>query len=56
VTALRYPDAGHLIGGLTAYYASLTDNALTRFGGTVAGNHAAQADAHAKLLTLLASL
>jgi dienelactone hydrolase len=55
VTALRYRDAGHLIGGLTAYYGSLTDDALTSFGGTVAGTQAAQADAHAKLLALLAS-
>lgn len=52
VTALRYPDAGHLVGGLTAWYGSLTDDALTSFGGTVAGT---QADAHAKLLALLAS-
>jgi dienelactone hydrolase len=56
VTALPYRDAGHLVGGLTAWYASMTDDALTRFGGTVAGTQAAQADAHAKLLALLASL
>jgi uncharacterized protein len=56
VTALRYPDAGHLIGGLTAWYASPTDDALTSVGGTVAATQAAQADTHAKLLTLLASL
>jgi dienelactone hydrolase len=55
VTALRYREAGHLIGGLTAYYGSLTDDALTSSGGTVAGTQAAQADAHAKLLALLAS-
>jgi hypothetical protein len=55
VTALRYRDAGHLIGGLTASYGSLTDDALTSFGGTVAGTQAAQANAHAKLLALLAS-
>ena len=55
VTALRYRDAGHLIGGLTAWYGSLTDDALTSFGGTVAGTQAAQADAHTKLLALLAS-
>ena len=54
VTALRYRDAGHLIDGLTAYYGSLTDDALAR--GTVAATQAAQADAHAKLLALLASL
>jgi len=53
VTALRYRDAGHLIGGLTAYYGSLTDDALA--GGTVAGTQAAQADAHTKLLAFLAS-
>jgi dienelactone hydrolase len=56
VTALRYPDAGHLIGGLTAWYGSLTDDALTSDGGTVAATQAAQADAHAKLLALLAAL
>jgi dienelactone hydrolase len=55
VTALRYPDAGHLIGGLTAWYGSMTDDALTSFGGTVAGTQAAQADAHTKLLAFLAS-
>jgi dienelactone hydrolase len=55
VTALHYGDAGHLIGGLTAWYGSLTDDALTSFGGTVAGTQAAQADAHAKLLAFLAS-
>ena len=53
MTALRYRGAGHLIGGLTAYYGSLTDNALA--GGTVAGTQAAQADAHTKLLAFLAS-
>jgi dienelactone hydrolase len=55
VTALRYRDAGHLIGGLTAWYGSMTDDALTSFGGTVAGTQAAQADAHTKLLAFLAS-
>ena len=55
VTALRYPDAGHLIGGLAAWYASVTDDALTSSGGTVAATQAAQADAHAKLLALLAA-
>jgi dienelactone hydrolase len=55
VTALRYPDAGHLIGGLTAWYGNLTDDALTSDGGTVAATQAAQADAHTKLLDLLAS-
>jgi dienelactone hydrolase len=55
VTASRYRDAGHLIGGLTAYYGCLTDDALTSSGGTVAGTQAAQADAHAKLLAFLAS-
>jgi dienelactone hydrolase len=55
VTALRYRHAGHFIGGLTAYYGSLTDDALTSSGGTVAGTQAAQADAHAKLLAFLAS-
>jgi pimeloyl-ACP methyl ester carboxylesterase len=55
VTALRYHDAGHLVGGLTAYYGSLTDDALTSVGGTVAGTQAARADAHTKPLALLAS-
>jgi dienelactone hydrolase len=55
VTALRYRDAGHLVGGLTAWYGSLTDDALTSFGGTVAATQVAQADAHAKLLALIAS-
>ena len=55
VTALRYRDAGHLIGGIGAWYGSMTDDALTAAGGTVAGTQAAQADAHAKLLALLAS-
>jgi hypothetical protein len=45
VTALRYHDAGHLVGGLTAWYASMTDDALTSSGGTVAATQAAQADA-----------
>jgi fermentation-respiration switch protein FrsA (DUF1100 family) len=55
VTALRYRDVGHHVGGLTLYFVSVTDAALTAFGGTVAGTQAAQADAHAKLLALLAS-
>jgi hypothetical protein len=29
VTPLRYPDAGHLAGGLTVYLHSVTDDALT---------------------------
>jgi dienelactone hydrolase len=55
VIDLRYRDAGHHVGGLTLYFASVTDAALTSFGGTVTGTQAAQADAHAKLLALLAS-
>jgi dienelactone hydrolase len=55
VTALRYRDAGHLIGGLTAYYGSMTDDAVASDGGTAAAAQAAQADAHARLLALLAS-
>jgi hypothetical protein len=51
VTALRYRDAGHLIGGLTAWNGSLTYDALTSVGGTVASTQAAQA----KLLAFLAS-
>jgi dienelactone hydrolase len=55
VTALRYPDAGHFIGGLTAWYGGLSEDALTTSGGTVAATQAAQADAHAKLLAFLAA-
>jgi dienelactone hydrolase len=55
VIDLRYRDAGHHVGGLTLYFASVTDAALTSFGGTVAATQAAQTDAHAKLLALLAS-
>ena len=55
VTALRYRDAGHVIGGLAAYYVGMTEDALASFGGTVAGTQAAQDDAHAKLLAFLAS-
>ena len=54
VTALRYPDAGHFAGNLTAYY-SPTDAALTTFGGTLPGTQTALADGHIKLLALLAS-
>jgi uncharacterized protein len=54
VMALRYRDAGHLVGGLTAYFGSLTDDALTSSGGTAAATQAAQADAHDKLPALLA--
>jgi BAAT / Acyl-CoA thioester hydrolase C terminal len=55
VIDLRYRDAGHRVGGLTLYFASVTDGALTAFGGTVAGTQAAQADAHAKLVAFLAA-
>jgi pimeloyl-ACP methyl ester carboxylesterase len=55
VTALHYPEAGHLAGSLTAYF-SLTDDALTRGGGTVTGTQFALSDGHAKLLAFLASL
>jgi dienelactone hydrolase len=55
VIDLRYRDAGHHVGGLTPYFASVTDGALTAFGGTVAGTQAAQADAHAKLVAFLAA-
>jgi dienelactone hydrolase len=54
VSALRYPDAGHFAGSLTAYF-SLTDEVLTQSGGTLTGTQAALADGHAKLLTFLAS-
>jgi dienelactone hydrolase len=55
VIDLRYRDAGHHVGGLTLYFASVTDAALTAFGGTVAGTQAAQTDAHAKLVAFLAA-
>jgi hypothetical protein len=55
VTVLRYPDAGHIVGGLNGWFSSLTDTFLEHVGGTVAGTQAAQADAHAKLLGFLAS-
>ena len=51
VTALRYPDAGHLAGGLTVYLHSVTDDALTTSGGT----QAAQADAHVRLIGRVSS-
>jgi pimeloyl-ACP methyl ester carboxylesterase len=54
VTALRYPDAGHLAGNLTAYY-SFTDAFNSLYGGTLSGTQAALADGHAKLLALLAT-
>ena len=51
VTALRYPDAGHLAGSLTVYLHSVTDDALTTSGGT----QAAQADAHVRLIGRVSS-
>ena len=42
VTALRHLDARHLAGGLTVYLHSVTDDALTTSGGTLAGTQAAQ--------------
>ena len=52
VTALSYPDAGHLAGGFSAYY-SLTDAAVADSGGTLAGSQAALVDGHSKLLAFL---
>jgi hypothetical protein len=51
VTALLYPDAGHLAGGLTVYLHSVTDDALTTSGGT----QAAPADAHVRLIGKVSS-
>jgi hypothetical protein len=51
VTALRYPDAGHLAGGLTVYLHSVTDDARTTSGGT----QAAPADAHVRLIGRVSS-
>jgi hypothetical protein len=51
VTALLYPDAGHLAGGLTVYLHSVTDDALTTSGGT----QAAQVDAHVWLIGRVSS-
>ena len=55
VTVLRYRDAGHYIATFPPY-ASTTDAALSRTGGTIAGTEAANLDLHTKVLTLLASL
>jgi dienelactone hydrolase len=55
VTVLRYRDAGHYIGVFPPY-ASTTDAALTRTGGSIAGIQAANLDLHTKGLALLASL
>ena len=46
---------GSAWGGLTAWYGSMTDDAVASAGGTAASAQAAQADAHAKLLAFLAS-
>jgi len=54
VTALHYPNAGHLAGDLTAYV-SITAAALTRFGGGLVDTQSALVDGHAKLLSFLAS-
>jgi dienelactone hydrolase len=54
VTALHYPDAGHLAGGFSAYY-SISDVAVTESGGTQSGNQAALGDGHSKLLEFLGS-
>lgn len=54
VTALRYPDAGHLAGNLLAYV-SITDAETKYFGGTVAGTQAAWGDGHTALLAFLAA-
>lgn len=55
VTLLRYPDAGHYVDSMTAYY-SATQQAFAAGGGTLAGNQTALAAAHAALLHLLATL
>ncbi|MFL5913630.1 MAG: acyl-CoA thioesterase/BAAT N-terminal domain-containing protein [Gaiellaceae bacterium] len=55
VKVLRYRDAGHYIGVFPPY-ASTTDAALTRTGGSLAGIEAANLDLHTKVLALLASL
>lgn len=55
VISLRYPDAGHLVGNLSAYY-SITDAALAESGGTVTGTQAGLVDGHAKLLRYLGAL
>lgn len=54
LTALRYPEAGHIAGSLPPF-SPVTATALTRFGGTVAGTQAADADVEAKILALLAA-
>jgi hypothetical protein len=52
---LRYRDGGHYIGVFPPY-ASTTDAALTRTGGTITGTQAANLDLHTNILALLASL
>ena len=54
VTALRYPDAGHLAGTIPPY-TSVTDGAVARSGGTVAGIQTASVAVQTRVLALLAS-
>jgi dienelactone hydrolase len=53
IALLSYPQAGHLIGTMTAYY-SATTAAFAADGGIAAGNLSALGAAHSQLLTFLA--
>ena len=53
ITALTYPDAGHAIGVMTAFY-SATAQAFSADGGTVTGNATALGASHTALLAFLA--
>ncbi|MFL5879831.1 MAG: acyl-CoA thioester hydrolase/BAAT C-terminal domain-containing protein, partial [Actinomycetota bacterium] len=53
-TVLRYPQAGHFVGAIQPY-TPITGVLLTHAGGDLAASQAANADVHAKLLTLLAA-
>lgn len=53
VTALRYPNAGHMAGWMTAYTGT-TRAAADKHGGTVRGNEHAMVDGYRKLLAFVA--
>jgi dienelactone hydrolase len=54
LTVLRYPKAGHFAGSVQPY-TPITDALLTRAGGDVGANQAANVDVHSKVLALLAA-
>ncbi|HEV2888517.1 MAG TPA: acyl-CoA thioesterase/bile acid-CoA:amino acid N-acyltransferase family protein, partial [Jatrophihabitans sp.] len=53
VIDLRYPDAGHDVGGMNAIFSATAID--FPHGGSLAGNQAALADSHAQLLSFLAA-